>query len=96
VAVEFSNKNTKVISDATMINLDNAQGILDQLRDFYRQRYKQGILLFSSDVDLGTAVLTSTIQSKQIIGTVLRREISLTGGNLSKIEVLGSEYEEPS
>jgi hypothetical protein len=94
VAVEFQNKNTKTISDATLISLDNAQAVLDQLRDYYRLRYKQSMKLFDSTRDVNTIVLTSTVQSKQVIGTILRRNLSLTGGNLSDIETLGLEYSE--
>lgn len=95
VSVEFANKNTKVITDATLINLDNAQTVLDLLRDFYRLRYKQTMRLFSSEVDVNDVVLTSSIQSKQVIGTVLKRNISLTGGNISDVDVLGIEYVAP-
>ncbi len=95
VAEEFANKNTKTISDATMISLVNAQDVLDQLRDYYRLRYKQHMRLFSSDIDLDEIVLTSTNQSKQIIGTVLKRDLDLTGGNLADVDILGVEYVAP-
>lgn len=94
VSAEFQNKNTKTISDATLISLDNAQAVLDQLRDYYRLRYKQSMRLFDSTRDVNTIVLTSTVQSKQVIGTILRRNLSLTSGNLSDIEMLGLEYSE--
>jgi hypothetical protein len=94
VSVEFQNRNTKLISDATMISLVNAQTILDQLRDYYRLRYKQSMRLLDSTNDVGEIVLTSTIQSKEIIGTVIKRDLSLTGGNLSDVVMLGIEYEE--
>lgn len=94
---EYANKNALTISDATMINETNAQAILDQIRDYYRQRYKQTITTISSEIQTNDIVLSSTIFNRKILTTVLKMDMDLTGGNLQTNEILGIEpiYVEP-
>jgi len=50
--------------------------------------------MFSSGVDTTDIVMTGAIQGKQVIGVVLKRTIDLAGGNISDLEILGTEYTE--
>ncbi len=94
VAERFANRNSLVVSDATLIGLDNAANILEYQRDWNRLRHKQKIRMFSSGVDTTDIVMTGAIQGKQVIGVVLKRTIDLAGGNISDLEILGTEYTE--
>jgi len=44
-------ENVLCIKEATMISSENAQSILNKLRDYYRQRYSQNITLFAKEAD---------------------------------------------
>jgi len=44
-------KNALQIPDATMISLDNAETILNRVRDYFRQRYTQNVNLFTDGAD---------------------------------------------
>jgi hypothetical protein len=88
---EFANKNTLTISEATMVSADNAQIVLNNVRDYYRQRYFQNILLLPSAVKTSDIVFTSTLYQKKILATVQKMDMNLTGGYLSKVDILGIE-----
>lgn len=88
---EYSNKNGLVISEATMVNEDNAQVTLDRLRDFYRQRYKQTITLLPSNVKTKDIIQSSTLFDKNIMGYVLKMDMNLVGGYLQVTDIRGIE-----
>jgi hypothetical protein len=94
---KYANKNSLKVEDATMISTDNAQIVLEQMRDYYRQRYIKNITLLPSDVEIGDTVLTGTIYQKNILGTAQKMDIDLSGGYVAKTDLLGIEpiYVEP-
>ncbi len=94
---KYANKNALLISDATMVSEDNAQAVLDQTRDYYRQRYKQEIVLLPSELMAKDVLLSSTFFDKQILGMVTKMNINLVGGFLQETEIRGIEpvYVEP-
>lgn len=91
VEQEYANKNALKVDEATMINVDNAQSILDQMRDYYRQRYAKNISLLPSETEIGDLLLTYTIYQKMILGIVQRMDFDLTGGYIAKTDLLGIE-----
>lgn len=94
VEIEWQNKNTKTIRDATMVNLDNAQTVLDFIRDYYRLRYRQGIKIYDTTVLPNTLTLASTLNDKQILGIVTKRVVNMSKGYISNLDILGLEYME--
>lgn len=88
---EYANKNALKIADATMISVDNAQSVLDQAKDYYRQRYTKNISLLPSDVKTGDILLTHTIYQKNILGIVQKIDFDLAGGYIAKTDLLGIE-----
>jgi hypothetical protein len=91
VEQEYANKNALKVDSATMINVDNAQSVLDQMRDYYRQRYTKNISLLPSETQIGDMLLTNTIYQKHILGIVQKMDFNLTGGYIAKTDMLGIE-----
>jgi hypothetical protein len=88
---EVVNKKTLTISNAMMINVDNAQSILDTARDYNRLRYTQKMrLLPTVEVNTGDIVLSSALQNKKLIAAALKIESDLTRGFLADIELRGT------
>ena len=87
--VDAQNKNVLVISDATLVNLSNGQTILDQLRDYFRQRYFQKVTVLPTTLKKNDIVLSSTLYSNQILAAIQRMETDLTKGFLSKLFLRG-------
>lgn len=83
------NKKNYLISDATLVNADRAQDVLDGLRDFYRLRYLQDITLLPSDMKVTDIILSDTINSERVIGTIQSSELKLTNGFISRSKLIG-------
>jgi hypothetical protein len=90
---EYNNKNPLKIEGATLINTGRAPEILEQVRDYYRQRYLQTITLFPSDVKPRDIVLTSSLFGKRVLGSVRKMDMDLSGGFLGKTQLVGIEPE---
>jgi hypothetical protein len=88
---EYANKNVLKISDATLVSDTNAQAVLDQTRDYYRQRYVQKIKLLPSSVKPADIVLTNTFYGKKILANAKKMSIDMTGGHLATTEIFGIE-----
>jgi hypothetical protein len=89
---EYANKNSLLISDATMINSDNAQTVLDRVRDYYRQRYKQTFSLLPSTIIKPMDIVASTtVYDKLLLGFVQKMEINLVGGFIQVTDIRGIE-----
>jgi len=83
------NKITLNIADATLINSTRGQATLDRLRDYYRQRYIQKVLLLPSTIKTGDIVLSDTLEEKKILAIVKNMSLNLAGGFLSTVELRG-------
>ena len=95
---EYANKNALKVADATMVNLSNAQTILNLLRDYYRLRYLQKLsILPSTEVYPRDIIFTNTIYDNPILVGVNKINTDLTGGCIMKVEALGiaPEFAEP-
>jgi hypothetical protein len=88
---EYANKNALKISDATLVSDTNAQAVLDQTRDYYRQRYVQTVKLLPSAIKPTDIVLTNTFYNKKILANVKKMSIDMTGGHLATTEIFGIE-----
>jgi hypothetical protein len=94
---EHDNKNALKISDATLVSEDMAQTVLNQLRDYYRQRYIQDFDLFPTTVKIGDIILINSFFGKKLLGKVHEMELDLSGGYMAKTSIIGIEpdYVEP-
>jgi len=88
---EYANKNALKIDEATLISDTNAQDVLDQARDYYRQRYMQTIKLLPSSVKPTDIVLTNTFYGKKILANTKKMSTDMTGGYLATTEIFGIE-----
>lgn len=83
------NKKSLSITNATLVNFDRAQVILDRLRDYYRQRYIQDLTLFPCLLKSSDTVLSNTFEQRKILSTIVKSEIGLSSGFLQKILLRG-------
>lgn len=88
---EYANKNALIISEATMVNEVNAQTVLDRIRDYYRQRYKQTFTLLPSAIKPMDVISSNTLYNKTILGFVQKMEMNLVGGYLQVTDIRGIE-----
>ena len=88
---EYSNKNALVISEATMVSEAYAQTVLDRVRDYYRQRYKQTFTLLPSAIKPLDLVSSNTVYDKTVLGFVQKMESNLMGGYLQITDIRGIE-----
>lgn len=84
-----TNKKTLIISNATLVNFERAQAILERLRDYYRQRYIQTLKMTPTTIRTGDIVLSNTFQLRKILSSVQKMEIDLTGGYFSTMTLRG-------
>jgi hypothetical protein len=82
-------KKNYLISNATLVNADRAQDVLGSLESYYNLRYLQEFVLLPSEMKISDIILSDTINSQRIIGTIQRSVINLTGGFLSVSKLLG-------
>jgi len=88
---EYANKNALIISEATMVSEAYAQTVLDRVRDYYRQRYKQTFTLLPSTVKPLDIVSSNTVYNKTVLGFVQKMEMNLIGGYLQVTDIRGIE-----
>lgn len=88
---EFDNRNDLVIKEATLVSVNNAQSVLDLVRDYYRQRYTQNIKLVPTDVKIRDIMLINTLYEKRLLATAQKMSIDLAGGYLNNIDIFGIE-----
>jgi hypothetical protein len=91
VSTEYGNKNALKIQDATLVSDSNAQLILDQLRDYYRQRYTKTIKLLPTQIKPTDIAITNTYYDRRILGVISKMSTDLTGGCLASAELIGIE-----
>lgn len=87
--VASSKKKNYLISDATLVNTDRAESVLERLTDYYRLRYVQDVTLLPNIQKTGDIILSDAINQERIIATLQKSVISLSGGFLSKVNLVG-------
>lgn len=88
----FANKIILKISEATMVSTNNADAVLANLIAYYRQRFRQQIILLPSAIKTGDTVLTSAFHESHVLGMVEKLSIDLVGGFLADTELCGVKY----
>ncbi len=86
-----SKENVIKITDATLVNSSNGASICKTVYDYYQQRYKQTMKLFSpaSSVHVGATVNLETLYGNTLYGVIERMDTNLFGGNVAQTEVVG-------
>jgi hypothetical protein len=91
-ASEIKNK-ADVSIDVTMVNSNNAETVLNTVRDYYRERYAQNMTVLPTTEKPGDIVLTGSLYDNMIVGQVQKMDIDLVGGFLITADILGSKFE---
>jgi len=89
---EFTNKLSIDVAEATMVDLDNGEDVLDVTRDAHRLRYKQNVKLLQSTVKPADIVLTSAFSGQHILARVNKVSLDLTGGYIMEVEMTGIKF----
>ena len=88
---ETTNKNTRNIDTATLVDSSIGEDVLDRLVEFYRLRYEKEINVFYYiRIEPQDLILTSTYEDEIFVGLVTKVTSDLTGGFIQKVEILGS------
>lgn len=84
-------ENVIKITDATLVNSSNGGSICKTIYDYYQQRYKQSMKLFSpaSSVHVGATVNLETLYGNYLYGVIEKMDTNLFGGNVANTEVIG-------
>lgn len=82
-------KNVVSVTDACLINKNNVLQVLDNLFNYYQQRYEQSIRLFNFSYGAGTPVTLESYTGRSLRGTIEQMEVDLSGGYLSDARVIG-------
>jgi hypothetical protein len=81
--------NLITITDATLVTNLNAAVVMSTLFNYFQQRYKEEVSLFSPAVFVGNAIQIDTLFSS-IIKTVIEKVVyDLTGGFIGQITATG-------
>lgn len=87
---EFSkNKKRYLVSDATLVDISRAPGILEKMRDYYQLRYTQDVTILPSTIKAGDIILSDSINQERIIAALSKSVLDLSGGFLSKSVLVG-------
>lgn len=84
--------NVPVIDSSTMMNSTYASAAVTRVYDYLNYRHKMTTKLVAPTERPGQVVITDTIQSKQIKGTIERMVMNLSGGFVTTTEITGVLY----
>ena len=78
------------VSQTWTLPVDRSQGKADLLLEYFKQRYKLEVTLFATRAAVGDSVLIDVQGGRQLAGYIVRMETDLTGGFVSKTEIIGT------
>ena len=87
----LSNVSKKIVEvkTATLVNGSNVDTIAQRVFDYYQQRYLQKVKLFASLAQPSETVEVETLYNRKIAGTIERMTTNLSGGFVSRAEIVG-------
>lgn len=90
-AVAGRKENIIKVTDATLVNSNNGETVLQALYDYYQQRYEQNMKLFapSQYSEPGATVDIETLYSNRLFGVIEKMTTNLTGGVIAETQVIG-------
>lgn len=84
-----TDNNRITINDANFVSVHNRISLINELFDYYQERYVQKIRTYAIPLKPGHSVVVDTYSSKQIQGFVERVRTDLAGGFISDAEIVG-------
>ena len=84
-----TDNNRITINDANFVSVHNRISLINELFDYYQERYVQKIRTYAIPLKPGHSVVVDTYSSKQIQGFVERVRTDLAGGFISDVEIVG-------
>jgi hypothetical protein len=85
----YKKENVLTITDASLVNSENAEEICQNIFNYYQQRYIQDVKLYAPTAEIGDTVNMETLYGNNLFGVVEKATTDLTGGNVASIEVVG-------
>ena len=86
---ENTKTNILSITDATLVNSNNATEVTQRVYNYYQQRLLQKIRLYAPVAAVGNVVVVDTLYSQKIRGIVEKMNIDLSGGFIADAEIIG-------
>lgn len=87
-------ENILKVTDATLIDVTNAQEIADRILKFYQKTYKLSVDFKLNDEQIGDVAIVETLYNQKLKGNINKLDIDLTGGFVASTTITGSLYEE--
>ncbi len=84
-----TDNNRVVVSNSSLVTIDNVAAIGQDLFDYWQERYVQKIRLYATTIKPGDSVICDTYDGKQIQGYVEKVSTNLAGGFISDVEIVG-------
>ena len=84
--------NTWRISDATLVDKNIGQTVLDRIVQYAQARHEQTITaLADKSIEAGMVYLLDSLYNKKIIAGAERISVNLAGGNLKETRLVGTD-----
>lgn len=81
--------NILKITDATLVNSNNATEITQRIYNYYQQRLLQKVKLYAPVAAPGNVVIIDTLYNQKIRGIVEKMSINLSGGFIAQTDITG-------
>jgi hypothetical protein len=81
--------NVLTITDATLVNSNNATEVTQRIYNYYQQRLLQKVRLYAPEAAVGNVVMIDTLYGQKIRGIVEKMSINLAGGFIVDSEIVG-------
>lgn len=85
-------QNILRVEGATLVGPANVAAVAQRVYDYHQQRYRQRLKLFAPSVEVGQVALVDTLYGKQIRGVIEKMDTDLSGGMVSRVELVGVEH----
>ena len=86
---ENTKTNILSITDATLVNSNNATEVTQRVYNYYQQRLLQKVRLYAPVAAVGNIVIVDTLYDQKIRGIVEKMNINLSGGFIADAEIIG-------
>jgi hypothetical protein len=81
--------NVLSITDATLVNSNNATEVTQRVYNYYQQRLLQKVRLYAPEAAVGNVVVIDTLYGQKIRGIVEKMSLNLAGGFIADTDIVG-------